>query len=160
MPSQTFIKAIQALTTDEVFLTLIRITHADIDADAFPNGICIVAHDQNVVSNGIEYIAYPVRIRKPEQGPEELPRAQLTIDNIDPAIINALRLLQGNRPVIEFATVLLSDPDTIEDGPYYFQLMSTPWDRTTITATLGAEPILNETWPAGAMTPATHPGIF
>jgi len=160
MPSNTFIKATQALTTEERFLMLVRIEHEDIDPVAFPNGICVVASDANVVSNGIEYEAYAVRIKLPEKNPEQLPRGQLTIDNLDRSIIKAIRLLQGRKPTVSISVILESAPDTIEDGPLYFEINRTPWNRYTITADLATEPILNETWPAHAFTPATHPGVF
>lgn len=160
MPSATFIKATQALTTDEEFLTLVRIEHEDIDPVEFPNGICVVPANANVVSNGIEYVAYPARIRFPEQNPEQPPRGQLQIDNIDREILKAIRLLQGRKPIVTLSVVLESDPDTVEVGPIFFELNRTPWNRYTITADLGTEPILNETWPKDAFTPATHPGVF
>jgi len=160
MPSATFIKAMQALTTDEEFLTLIRIEHEDIDPAEFPNGVCVVASNQNVTSNGIEYVAYPVKVKMPEKNPQVLPRAQIQIDNIDRSILKAIRLLQGRKPILTVSTVLRSSPDMIEEGPLFFELNRTPWDRYTITADLGTEPILNETWPKHAFTPATHPGVF
>lgn len=160
MPSATFIKATQALTTEEEFTMLVRITHPDIDPVAFPDGVCLCDVNSDTVSNGITYVAYPIEIPLPEMNPEQLPRGELVIDNIDPAILNGIRLLQGTKPRIELSMVLASTPDTVEVGPYYFEITDTPWDRYTVVAKLNVEPLLNRRWPKDQITPATHPGVF
>ena len=105
------------------------------------------------------WIAAPFHITLPQDRDDELPHVQLTIDNITPDIIAAIRSLTS-APTITMDVVLARTPATIEAGPFEMTLRGVSYDAFTITGQLGFEDILNEPFPALAFTPRLFPGIF
>jgi hypothetical protein len=99
-------------------------------------------------------------ITLPEETPDKLPQVQLSIDNVDKSMSTALRTLTG-RVNVMMEVVLASSPNTIEVGPFTFQLMSCSYDAEKLTGVLGLEDdLLNTAFPGATYTPANSPGLF
>ena len=152
--SATLEAAVYAQQTDEIFLILLAISHADMSET-----LRFVNNTEDVVSGGETYTAFPFAIDLPSDTEDSLPSVQLVIDNIDRSIIEELRSIDS-APTIAVSVILASDPDTIECGPLSFSLKSIDYDAKVITAQLGFEDILNEPFPAGTFTPTDFPGLF
>ena len=152
--SATLEAAVYAQQTDEIFLILLAISHADMSET-----LRFVNNTEDVVSGGETYTAFPFAIDLPSDTEDSLPSVQLVIDNIDRSIIEELRSIDS-APTIAVSVILSSAPDTIECGPLSFSLKSIDYDAKVITAQLGFEDILNEPFPAGTFTPTDFPGLF
>ena len=154
--------AAYASQTDEAFLTLLTIDHETLDepirvtTDPFET---LTSGVKGVVSNGIEYIALPFEITFPDENEDQLPRARLTIDNIDRSIILAVR--QINSPAdMNIKIVLASDPDTVEAEIKNFQLRNISADALTVQGELTTIQFDGEPYPAGRFTTSEFTGMF
>lgn len=144
-----------AQDTDEVFLTLLRIEHADLGAP-----ILLAYNTEPVVRTDGTYLPYPFRINLPTQSDEELPEVTLTVDNTDLAVNEKIRTLVG-QPDVTFMVVLASSPDTVEAGPFAMKLATASATAESITGTLGQEgDIFSQQVPAQQYLPSNSRGLF
>ncbi|MBE0598443.1 MAG: DUF1833 family protein, partial [Desulfuromonadales bacterium] len=105
------------------------------------------------------YQPFPFDIALPADRDDQISKVTLTIDNVDRAIVRAVREL-ASAPTVTLEIVLASSPDVVEAGPFEFTLQDAGYDALTVSGTLGYEDILNEPFPAGAFVPAAFPGMF
>ena len=152
--SQAAKQAVNAQETDEVFLLLLTLDHADL---AQP--IRVVNNTENVVSRGDTYVAYPFEIALPDEDPESVARVTLRIDNVDRQIVQSLRAIQAPLSVA-LEVVMASAPDTVEAGPFNMTLVAAEYDALTITGELAFEDVLNEPFPGASYIPSEYPGLF
>jgi hypothetical protein len=146
--------AINAQETDQVFLLLLTISHAGLAAP-----IRVAHNSQDVVSRGETFLAFPFQITLPADRDDQLSKVQLTIDNIDRQLVQAVRTLDSP-PSVALEVVLASSPDDLEAGPFGFTLLDAGYDALTVTGALGYEDVLNEPYPGGTFTPNLFPGMF
>jgi hypothetical protein len=146
--------ALNAQSTDKVFLALLTITHP-----GMAQTVRVVNDMVNLTSRGNDYIALPFQIDLPAEIEEELPRVRLTIDNVDRLLVEAIRTLTSP-PTIALEVVLASSPDTVEAGPFPFALRNAEYDSLVVTGELAFEDVLNEGFPAHSFTPNLFPGVF
>lgn len=142
-----------AQETDEVFLTLITISH-----DSLTGPMYIVDHYDSIISNGVTYAGFPFQITLPDSGGEKPPRAQIKIDNIDRSIISTLRGLL-TPPMLQIDVVLASQPDVVEMSFGHLTLENIQYDSMEITGELAYENILVEPYPGISYTPDLFPGM-
>jgi hypothetical protein len=147
-------QAIYAQQTDKVFLALLTISHSDL---AGP--IRVVNDLVNLTSRGDHYLAFPFQIVLPEERDDQLGQVQLSIDNVDRTIVEAVRTISSPAS-IRLEIVIADQPDTVEAGPFDFTLRNVEYDALTVTGTLMYEDILNEPVPADSFTPNFFPGLF
>ena len=155
--------AVNADSTDEVFLLLLRI-----DDPSLSEPIRVVNNLTPITSNGEKYVGHPFEVALPDEDPDQAARVQLRIDNVgeveDPdtgetvSVAKVLRAVEG-QPTVELEVVLASDPHTVEAGPFAMTLVQTEVDALVISGDLAFEDVLNEPFP-GLFTPVTHPGLF
>lgn len=143
-----------AQQTDQVYVVLLLIDHADLD-----DPIMVCNNSDTVVHGGENYLAYPFEITLPADSDENPPQATLTIDNVDRVLVNAVRTLTGPATVT-IKVVLAASPDTVEAGPYVMNLRNVSWNALTLSGALAAEDVLNEPYPGEFMTPELFPGLF
>jgi len=143
-----------AAETAEVWLKLLTITHPSL---AQP--IRVVNDTQDLVSRGETHVAYPFEIDLPMQSAEEMAEVQLSIDNVDRAIGDALGAMDGPATV-SIEVVLASSPDVVEAGPFVMIMRDVEVTAAVVTATLAFEDILSEPFPAETFSPARYPGVF
>lgn len=160
--SLTARRAMNAPETDQVFLALLTIVHPEL-----PEPIRVVndfrpKDEQGVrkiVSRGEDFICYPFEAALPADHEDQLSRVRLRIDNVDREITASLRSI-SSAPRVVLEVVLASDPDTVEAGPFEFELVTASFDALVVEGELGFEPILNEPFPADSFTPNLFPGLF
>jgi len=146
--------AIFSQETFETFLILLVIDHEDLDT-----AIRVVNNYGNITSNGRLYIGYPFSITIPDESDDSIPSVNLTIDNIDRVIVEAIRTCTS-APSVEISVILASAPDTIEAGPFPMMLRNATYDSMTVTAVIKADDILNEPYPGVIITPQNFPALF
>lgn len=152
--SATFKAAVLAQETDEVPLVLLTIDHDSLDAP-----LRFVNNPVDIESNGETYTAFPFEFQLPPASPDSLPFAQLTIDNVDRQIVEAVRSIP-TAPTVSAAVILASDPDTIEAPLPEFYLFNIQYDQLTVTGTLVVSTLDDEPFPAWSFMPSFFPGLF
>ena len=143
-----------AQQTDQVYIVLLTIDQEDLDAP-----IRLANNYTDIVSGGETYTGFPFAIELPTDQDEQIPAARLTIDNVDRAIVNAVRTMTTGA-VVTVSVVLAASPNTVEIGPFVMTLRNVSWNATTVSGTLQSEDLLNEPFPGEFMTPNTFPGLF
>jgi hypothetical protein len=139
---------------------LLSIYHTDIGP---PTTLYFVNNYEDITHQGNVYTAFPFQIMIPADFDDQLPRVQLSIDNIDRSIIEELRGIVGP-PTITVTVVLADDDslvyDTVEAGPFELALRNIDYNAMVITGDLQSEDILNEPYPGYFYTPANFPGLW
>lgn len=153
--SQAALQGILAEETGEVFLATLKITHPDM---ATP--IRVVHDKQDLVRADGTYIAFPFKLNLPTDSEDNIPKVSISIGNVDRQIIQSLRTLE-TPPNITLEVVLASSPNTVEVGPFDFELKRIQYDAFTITGELGyEEDFLDEPFPKDSFNPNTARGMF
>lgn len=160
--SETAVRAVNASETDEAFVALLTITHPQL-----PDTIRVCAEsvheyeeggEKGVLSNGEFFARYPFSVTLPSSREDEPARTSITIGNVDRAIVDSIRQIQG-KPQIRIDIVLLSSPDVFE-RTLYMALESVSYDDLTIDGQIVQEDFLNMAFPAHKATPNNCPGLF
>ncbi len=148
------IQAINSQETDEIFLFIL-----EFDEASLPSPIRIVNNTENITSNGDLYVAYPFEIELPTERGESIDTVKVTISNVDQQLVSAIRLALG-RPTVALNVILASDPDTVEAGPFDFELESADYNVLTITGNLAFDDVGSLRSPAHTVTPWHYPDLF
>lgn len=152
--SSTALRAVFAQETGEAFITLLTLTHP-----TFGLPIRVCDDGQDLVSAGQTYQQFPFNLTMPEDTDEAPPTLQLSIDNVDCTIVNAVRSVSGDPIEVVMEIVMASSPDVIEAGPLRFLLRDVEYTVDVVTGTLAYEDILNEPYPDESFNPADYPGL-
>jgi len=153
--SLTALQSILAQETEEIWLVCLTITHADLSAP-----IRLVNDRQDLTRTAGTFSAFPFEVALPSDEERETPKASITIDNVDRTVIQALRDVTS-APEVTIEVVLLDSPNTVEAGPFVFQMHSVSYNAGTLQGELGYESdFLNEGFPAESFTPNTAQGLF
>ncbi len=153
--SEAAVRAMFSQQTDEVFLCRLKIDHADWD-----DPLLFINDRVNHTDSGLdEWIGFPFVISLPDDREDEIPLAQLSIDNVDRQIVEAIRGLT-TPATMTLWIVLASDIDDVIAGPYEFSFNAAGWDSMTVSGSLEFEPILNMKWPQHTFNSITTPGLF
>lgn len=152
--TQTFKAAAYQQQTDEVPLVILTIDHDDLGSP-----IRYVNNNEDIVSNGDTYSKAGFDIKTPKRSPDELPRATISVCNVDREVIIAIRSI-STKPDITISKILASDPDTVEEGPYEFKLSGVEYDAFVVSGNLTFDDIFDEPYPGDIFTPANAPGLF
>lgn len=150
------VRALTAPNTDEVFLVLIKVKHAD-----FTN-VKIVNNTENITSNGTTYQAFPFSIVLPADTEETQPQFRVTVTNADQILIDEIRGVAGtsDRVTCDIAVIAASDPDTLLVEWTDFELTDVQYDVNQLSFNLSINWFMTESFPAGSFTPGNFPGIF
>ncbi len=152
--STTFRQAIYSESTDETFIVLLEIDHTSLAA---PIRVC--KNDVDITSNSNVFTAYNFEIELPSDEDGNIPQAQLSIDNVDQALTEAIRAID-TPPSVRIMIVLGSDPDTIEVDFPDFVFTNISYNAFTITGTISVENFMNEPFPGDVFTPSMYPALF
>lgn len=153
--SASALQAMLSRETAEVFLVAMRISHASFGTMRIVNNTEVVSR-----SDG-NYVPFPFAITLPAETEEQVPQVTVVFDNIDEAILDAVRTVSGARPAVSFDVILASSPNTVEAGPFNFSIMSVQYDARQVTCSLGfEEDILNQQVPRGNYSPSNSPGLY
>ena len=149
------LRAMLAQESDDPFIPLLRIEHPSLAAP-----ILLAYNTEPVTRVDGVYQPYAFQINLPAQREDEAPTLDVTIDNTDLEVNDALRSLDG-MPKVTFSVVLASSPDIDEAGPFVLNLQNARADAQQITGTLGYEAdIFAQSVPAQQYLPASSQGLF
>jgi len=156
--SLAFLKAINAVETDEVFLWLLTIESPELD-----DPIRLVRDIQSVVSNGETYLPYAFSLPPISQPESGIASATLTLNAVydpdDPAI-NVLEMANtiqtGN---VTLQLVLRSAPNVVEYGPVVCTLNKAKGNVEQLQIELSPEDLLNKKACGYLMSPYLAPGV-
>lgn len=143
-----------AQETGEVFLFLLALSHTAIPTLRFVNNTV------DIISNGETYMAFPFDLTIPDDTADEIARVQLTIDNVDRRIVEAVR--QIDTPAIFTLSVIrAAEPNVAVAGPYRCTLRNVGYTALSVTGDLHPfEDIQAEIFPQHSFDPANFPGLF
>jgi hypothetical protein len=142
-----------AEATGQAWLTLITLSHATLSEP-----IRVVDNNEHITSNGDLYAAWNFEITLPGEDPDNPANARLTIGNVDPEILRALRTI-NSPPQVTIQVVLSDTPDIVEAEFTGLVLRNANYDAGQISGDLVFEEILTEPV-ATSLTPADFPGLF
>lgn len=111
------------------------------------------------VSNGHEYLYFPMEISLPGEDEEAPPETRLSVCNVGLEMVEPMRVL-ADSPTLTMALVLASNPDRIEGQVGGFTFTDVDIDAMVITGKLVMDIMANEPFPHLSFTPATAPGLF
>jgi hypothetical protein len=143
-----------AQETDDALIILLTITHDDL-----PAAIRVCSNSEDIESNGEDYLACPFDLKLLVNDPQQLPKATLSIQNVDRRIVEAIRSI-GTAPEVEVSIIKASDPDTVEMSLPNFSLLSVTYDALTVQGDLFLENMASEPYPAGSFSPSEFRGGF
>lgn len=138
-----------------MFLMLLTIDHTDLSSP-----IRLVYNTTSITSRGETYQAYNFKLDlQDEQDDGKISEAKLTIEAIDQTIIQAIREIV-DPPSVVFELVLASDPDTVEIGPFRYDVKHVSYNVQYLTITLEFQDVMDDEFPALSFTPEYTPGLF
>lgn len=147
-------QSINAAQTGEVWLILLTISHA-----AISPSIRVVNNNEDIVSRGNTFLAFPFELALPQESGEQLTTIGLQIDNVDRQIVAALRAIT-TAPTVEVEVILADYPDTVEIGPYTMSMVEASYNALTVSGVLVLEDILNRLIPSESFDPTLYPSLF
>ncbi|MBA4797014.1 MAG: DUF1833 family protein [Rhizobiales bacterium] len=162
--SSGFLAGLYAQESEEVVVCLLTVTHPDLEEPIrlSSDPTTRVSDDPLIyatTSRSEEYLYLPFEFTLPDDKGDSPPRVQLSLDNVERSLVAVLRSF-ATPAGITVELVLASDPDNVEIELPALQLSDTTIDEGRISATLVADPLINEPHPAGQFTPGSFPGLF
>ena len=152
--SSTFKQAVFAGQTDEIFVVLLELTHAD-----WSGTIRISSDSDGTTHDGNAYLFYPFGVILPDDQEEHVSKARLVIENVSRDVIDEIRSVSSS-PSITIKIVLVSDPDTIEAQFPDYKLTQVTYDEMQIEGDLSIETYMDEPFPGDDFLPTHFPGLF
>lgn len=140
--------------TDEVFLWLLTIQHAE-SSTVYR----LVNNLDAITSRGNEYMAFPFQFVLPEDDGETLPTIQISVDNVSLELVEIIRTY-GSGITITAEIILASNPDYVEYAIDDLSLIDATYNSQSITLTAQIQDLLNQRFPADDYLPRTFPGMF
>lgn len=135
-------------------LILVTINHPDLVVP-----IRAVNNNENIVSNGQEYVALPFEPELPDANEDSPPRGRLRIDNVSREIGQAIRQIQSPASVT-LEVVRQSDPNVVEISFPEMRLSNTRVTALTVIGDLEFEDLVREPFPAHSFVPSAFPALF
>lgn len=135
------------------FLELYKISHPDFD------DIYLVNNNENIISNGIEYIAFPVKLTLTADDGESQREFKVEFANIGLELINEIRSVTSPMDC-NIKIVLADNPDYIEIELDELKIKNLTYNEQTISASLVLDDFLNVKLSSERYGPANYPGIF
>jgi hypothetical protein len=148
------VPSVNASATNTAFFFLLTITP--------PSGsetIYLVNNLEPVLSNGILYQPYPFKMSLPLDTGDKIPTIELTIDNVDQMLINAIRELE-EAPSIRVQLVTSDFPDLVEKDLDFLRLRNVNYNAMTITGTLEVASIWARKYPSETVDAVRYPSLF
>lgn len=151
--STAAVRELLAQNSGEVFLVLLTLSHPSMTT------LRVVSNTVNITSRGNLYTAFPFEITLPQDLSEELRPVRLSISNVDRRLIDEIRTIAS--PItVTMEIITAGAPNTVEVGPFAFEMASCEYNEQTITATLTYEPVLFSAFPGKTFDPQLFPGLF
>lgn len=123
-------KALNAQSTDRLFLVIIEIDHTDL---ASP--IRIVNDTVAITSNGDVYSPVAFKFSPPVEEDGTIRSSSLTIGNIDRSLVEAIRSIDS-APTVDASIIRYDTPNVIEAGPWSFKMRNVSYNVDTVRGEL------------------------
>ena len=121
--------------------------------------IQLVNDDESVTSNSNVFIPMPFEFSLPGSRTDQIPKVEISIDNVDKRIVNAVRSITES-PVMKVEVILKGSPDTVEATFDNLKIEQVRYNALKVTGSLVHEDIWNESVPQHSYTPDLFPGLF
>lgn len=148
------IPALNASSTSVAWFFLLSITPA-----SGTEVIHLVNNNEPVESNGIVYMPYPFSLTLPLDTGDRIPQIQLSIDNVDQLLVNAIRELEL-APSIRVQLITSAFPDLVEKDLDFLKLRNVSYDAMSITGTLEVASVWARKFPSEVVDPTRYPALF
>lgn len=136
-------------------LYLLEITHPQL---AVP--VRVVNDNQDLVSNGNTFTAMAFRISLPDDVAQQMPRAQLAIDNIGRELTQWLEASNGGQGAQVRVMQVMRDTPNVIEADYTLDLLNVKQTVFEVTADLGYEDTLGRPALVATYRPENTPGLF
>ena len=113
---------------------------------------------EDIVSRGNTYSASAFRVKLPEEPEDSIPKITFEFSIAETELVEKLRLAP-EPPTLSLEIVLGNDPDTVEMGPFKFDVRSFRGQGVGFEVEAGFEPVLDHAIPQISYTPVLFPGI-
>lgn len=143
-----------AAETDEVYLVLLEIDHADLGSP-----LRFVNNNVDITSNGDLYTGFPFEAILPDDAEDKEPTAEIRIDNVSRELMDEVRSLTSP-PTMTLSVILESSPNTIEWGPLEFDTRGVTYDAQAIRFRLAYSTFIREPFPYIAFDSTNFAGLF
>ncbi len=161
------LQAAYAQDTSEGFILLLTIRHpvlsgpVYLSSDPTTRGTDATGQPYYYTeSNSNQYLTIPFQISLPDDDPEKLLTAKLSIDNIDRSIISTIRQMGTIPGTLQIQIVTMSHPNNVEYDSGELTMRDVQYDALTVSTTMSFENILHEPYPGDRVSPVTAPGVF
>lgn len=148
-----FKAALAARQTDENSIILCTITHDDFAT------IRLARERTDIVSGGDTYTAWDFDISLPQERPDKTVSMQISFDNSNHLLTNAVRTTTGY-PKVTIEVVSGADPDTIQVTTPAFYLINAQYVANRVIGRLSMKPMTGEPFPGDFVTPRKFGGTF
>lgn len=152
--SNTFLQELFKQESGDPFLALFRLSHP-----SFASTIYLVNNTENITSNGIEYVSFPVNLQLPADDGETVREVLVTLDNVSQLLIDELRTVTDAIDV-EIDMVLASAPDLVEVSLGELKIKNIEYNALQIKGRLYMDDFLNTEISSEKYTPSIYAGIF
>lgn len=146
--------AMHGRESSDGFLYLLTISHASLGSP-----LRYVRNNEDVVSRGNTFTAFPFDIALADERPDQAPEVQLVIDNVLREPMATLRGLT-TPPTILIEVVTMNALDTVEISTPNLRLRNVRADALEVTGTISFEDFLEEPWPGYTFNPVDFPALF
>ena len=132
----------------------------EIDHSALTQPVRVVNDTQNITCNGVEFIACPFRCTLPDDFENQLPKVQLSVDNVGKELMYWIETSGGGQgATARFIQIMRSRPNQIE-WEITMNLSNVKATVQEVTADLGYANIFTRPAISMRFDPFTSPGIF
>lgn len=152
--SSATVAALLKQQTEQVFLILIEIDHADL---ASP--IRLVNNNADVTSGGDDYTAAAFEFTPPVEVDGSIKPSTIAFDAVDRSIIEAVRSI-SSAPTVTAEIIRADAPDTIEAGPWVFYLRNVTYNMTGVSGELVPDNGLRNNFGTVSYKNTSFPGLF
>lgn len=161
--SSTAIESLNAQETNEVWVSLLEITHPDLAETIYlSNDPTTTLADGNygTESNGNDYIFLPFKPFIAPQTENLLARAKIRMDNVSRDIIRSILDAQNEPPSINLKVVLASAPNVIQFSMIGYSMDNVRASATDLEADLFPKILQGEQFPFETFSVADFPGLY
>lgn len=141
--------------SNDPFLILVTLSHP-----SFASDITLANNSENVVSRGVTFLSFPMKIVLPMDDGESGRQATIEFDNVSLSLIGQLRSITNSDVVVKLEMVLASIPNVVQMSLEDLKLGAISYDKFKIQADLVPDSFLDSGLTSEKYQPSNFPGLF